>query len=125
MCVYVCVYISVWNGDNLCVLYGFCFLFFLSLLHIACSVVLRLNLCYDFVRLHPLLHVVAEQCGDVEQDHERAGNGQRQHRRLRGAWLDDGNGLVCRRKRGGMIRKSYSLVYGNERNDGIEKDVDS
>lgn len=56
--------------------------------------VLRLNLCYDFVGLHPFLHVVAEQGGDVEQDHQRAGHGQRQHGCLCGTRLDDGDSLV-------------------------------
>lgn len=71
------------------------FSFFPSLLLLLqLLLVLRLNLCYDFVGLHPFLHVVAEQGGDVEQDHQRAGHGQRQHGCLCGTRLDDGDSLV-------------------------------
>jgi len=54
------------------------------------------------VGLHPLLHVVAEQGGDVEQDHQRTGDREGQHRCLRGAGLDDGDRFVCGTKWNGM-----------------------
>lgn len=83
-------------------LYAVSFVFFFFLSSASSSacfllellLVLRLNLCYDFVGLHPFLHVVAEQGGDVEQDHQRAGHGQRQHGCLCGTRLDDGDSLV-------------------------------
>lgn len=46
------------------------------------------------MRLHPLLGEIEEHRGNVEQDHQGAGDGQRQHRRLGGARLDDRHGLV-------------------------------
>lgn len=47
------------------------------------------------MRLHPFFHIITKQRRNVEQNHKRTCDGQRQNGCLRGAGLNDGDSLIC------------------------------
>lgn len=66
------------------------------------------------MRLHPFFHIITEQRRNVEQNHKRTCDGQRQNGCLRGAGLNDGDGLICSGEMGESGTK-------NEREDEVWK----
>lgn len=47
------------------------------------------------MRLHPFLHEVTEQCGNVDENHQGTGDGQRKHRCFGRTRFNDGHRFVC------------------------------
>ena len=87
-CVYVWMY--VWTLA-LCSLSFPSFIFANTL----CGQTLFRSLRHHFARCQPLLHVVTEDRGDVDEHQKSTRHPERQHRGFCWTWLHDGHCFVC------------------------------